>query len=80
MTLTCDNAGVTHGDGGTGDRAGTAQEIAAALRIPPSTVRRYAHEGAIVAVGQRAGHPLYDALAVAQVRHARRVTQGLVDA
>lgn len=73
--LTCDNAGVTEIDGDTSpiERAGTAQEIAEVLKIPASTVRRYAHEGAIVALGRRKGRAVYDGRAVARVRHARRV-------
>lgn len=76
--------GVTHGDTSPGERAGTATEIAKALRIPVGTVWRYASEGAITAIGERVTgdrrQPLYDAVHVARVRHARRVARGLVDA
>jgi hypothetical protein len=71
---------VTHGDASPGERAGTATEIARALQIPAGTVWRYASEGAIIAIGKRGHRPLYDLLKVAEVRHARRVTLGLVDA
>lgn len=66
---------MTHGDTSPAERAGTAQEIAQALRMPASRIRQYASDGAIKAIGRRGRSPVYDGRDVARERARRNATR-----